>query len=108
MVCGSGDKGIVSMGTGFSQKIKSISQRDKKRLLKKQCNEPHSSFPLSLPRTGSEKIEEVKLSSASCRVLPQPGDGSCLFHSMNHGLKGQPPTADPPFQIFQLSVIRCY
>lgn len=39
-------------------------------------------------KTGSEKIEEVKLSSASCRVLPQPGDGSCLFHSMNHGLKG--------------------
>lgn len=39
-------------------------------------------------KSGSDKVEEVKLSSSSCRVLPQPGDGSCLFHSMNHGLKG--------------------
>ena len=35
-----------------------------------------------------EKGQPETLSSKSVRVLPQPGDGSCLFHSLSHGLKG--------------------
>ncbi|CAE7868050.1 YOD1 [Symbiodinium microadriaticum] len=42
----------------------------------------------SMEKTEAESVSE-KLPK-STRVLPQPGDGSCLFHSLSHGLrKGQ-------------------
>eukprot|EP00439_Symbiodinium_sp_Y106_P006087 s4557_g1.t1 len=43
-----------------------------------------------------EGVEEAAEEAASeklpksVRVLPQPGDGSCLFHSLSHGLKKGP------------------
>ena len=30
------------------------------------------------------------------RVIRQPGDGSCLFHSLRHGLKRANPSASVP------------
>ena len=36
-----------------------------------------------------EASQPETLPKSSVRVLPQPGDGSCLFHSLSHGLEGR-------------------
>lgn len=45
--------------------------------------------PLSgMGRTGAKYVLK------QARVVPQPGDGSCLFHSLCHGLKGEAGSAE--------------
>ena len=36
---------------------------------------------------GTSNLPHAIVSSSSARVIKQPGDGSCLFHSMSYGLK---------------------
>lgn len=56
----------------------------------KRPRDDHKDAYENYQKTGSVKMaqEVVKFEWSSVRVLPQPGDGSCLFHSLNHGLKG--------------------
>jgi len=37
---------------------------------------------------GDGSVDDVPVIKAA-RVVPQPGDGSCLFHSLSYGLKGR-------------------
>lgn len=60
----------------------------------KKPRDEHKDAHENYQKTGSSlKVEVVTLQASEVRVLPQPGDGSCLFHSLNHGLKGPGATA---------------
>ena len=55
----------------------------------KKPRDGHKDAHENYQKTGSSsKVELLSLQASELRVLPQPGDGSCLFHSLNHGLKG--------------------
>ncbi|CAE7243271.1 plcA [Symbiodinium sp. CCMP2456] len=56
----------------------------------KKPRDDHKDAYENYQKEGAGKAEAELVSEKlpkSARVLPQPGDGSCLFHSLSHGLK---------------------
>ena len=58
----------------------------------KKPRDDHKDAYENYQKTGSTQKASaevvVKFEASAVRVASQPGDGSCLFHSLNHGLKG--------------------
>jgi len=84
---GKKDKAVVKVGPSKCDKCDGPHDTDSCPHFKKP-REKHKDAWSMLGRKSSSSAKEEVVIVKSARVVRQPGDGSCLFHSLNYGLTG--------------------